>query len=113
MARKTNIDPSRKPEYIGERSSRSNTRERQYCGLCDRLATHRALRFDLDGQHAVPYDVYYCEMHLKQQIRVADVRRCKELPEFRRYTKKLALWKSLQDGNEQQSLELEFEDEPI
>lgn len=99
-----------KPVYVGERGSKTNTKDRLYCQKCDRLATHRALRFDLDGLHAVPYDVHFCESHLKEQIKVCDIRRCKELPEFKRHLKKLNAWTAAQQNtDEQQVLELDCE----
>lgn len=100
-------DTSDRPEYGGERGSRTNNRDKLYCQRCDRLATHTAVRHDLDGEHANPIPVQLCEMHLQQQAQISDLRKCKELPEFKRYKKKLRAWRAAQEMPGQESWDFE------
>lgn len=95
--------PKRKPEYKGERFDRTSD-EKMLCRLCDKLATHTAkIQYNADGMELAK-DLYYCEAHLNNEIKVGNRRiyNVRLLPKYRTYLGQLQRWQEAQTFHETQ-----------
>lgn len=93
-----------KPTYKGERAWRTSKEDVLSCFRCNRIASHVCDKHIFDGRETTVYKRYLCAYHVKRAVQHEDVRSVAELPEFRKYQRRLQEWKAAQKSPEAKAL---------